>query len=172
MHYWSRDCTSGHDRHAWNAFTGSTGGWTDWTVDLSAYAGKKIDIRVSVITDWATLGLGRLDRRLRLTDGATTIEFNDFEADTGGWTDRPAAAGTDNLTNGWTRRTKEFQEGGVVTTNDTVYTGLRLRGHQRGVAQRVHEAHADASSACSAPRAAFEHRHGHRRRDGRTGPRR
>ena len=42
----------------WNRFTGSTGGWTDWTVDLSAYAGKKVDIRISIITDWGTLGLG------------------------------------------------------------------------------------------------------------------
>ena len=147
---------------AWHAFTGSSGGWTDWTVDLSQYAGKKIDIRLSVITDWGTLGLGTWIDDLRLSDGNTTLEFNDFETDTGtGWTIGPPPAGTDNPTNGWTRRTKEFQEGGVVTTTDTVLHRVRLRGHQRDGAQRVHEAHADPPRR--AQRAAgrrLEHRHG------------
>ena len=114
---------------AWHAFTGSSGGWTDWTVDLSQYAGKKIDIRLSAITDWGTLGLGTWIDDLRLSDGNTTLESNDFETNTGaGWTIGPPPPGTDNPTNGWNRRTKEFQEGGVVTTNDTVLTGFGFEG--------------------------------------------
>jgi hypothetical protein len=42
----------------WNAFTGNSQGWRDWTVDLSAYAGKRVEVAISVITDWGTLGLG------------------------------------------------------------------------------------------------------------------
>ena len=92
---------------AWHAFTGSSGGWTDWTVDLSQYAGKKIDIRLSAVTDWGTLGLGTWIDDLRLSDGNTTLESNDFETNTGtGWTIGPPPAGTDNPTNGWNRRTK------------------------------------------------------------------
>ena len=130
-HYWNADgeCGPQGTTGAWHAFTGSSGGWTDWTVDLSQYAGKKIDIRLSAVTDWGTLGLGTWIDDLRLSDGNTTLESNDFETDTGtGWTIGPPPAGTDNPTNGWNRRTKEFQEGGVVTTNDTVLTGFGFEG--------------------------------------------
>ena len=128
LHYWSATCAPTGTTGTWNAFTGSTGGWTDWNVDLSAYAGKKIDLRISVITDWSTLGLGVWVDDMRLTDGATSIEFNDFEANDGGWVVGPPPAGTDNPTNGWTRRGDQFDEGGVVATDDTLYTGFGFEG--------------------------------------------
>ena len=47
-HYWTvnpADAEDGCDPTGttgeWNAFTGSSGGWKDWTVDLSAYAGGR-----------------------------------------------------------------------------------------------------------------------------------
>src|SRR3954470_14717859 len=98
------------------------------TVDLSAYAGKKVDLRISVITDWGTLGLGVWVDDVKLTDGATVLEFNDFETGLGGWTVGPPPAGTDVPTNGWERRTEEFKEGGVVATDDTLYTGFGFEG--------------------------------------------
>lgn len=128
LHYWSPDCEPQGTTGTWNGFTGSSGGWTDWTIDLSAYAGRKIDIRLSMITDWASLGLGAWIDDLRLSDGATTIESNDFETDLGGWTVGPPPPGTDNPTNGWTRRGDQFDEGGVVATDDTIYTGFGFEG--------------------------------------------
>ncbi|WP_053226210.1 M14 family zinc carboxypeptidase [Solirubrobacter soli] len=128
LHYWSPTCEPTGTTGVWNAFTGSSGGWTDWTVDLSAYAGKKVDLRISVITDWGTLGLGVWVDDLKLTDGATVLESNDFETGTGGWVAGPPPAGTDVPVNGWERRTEEFKEGGVVTTDDTVYTGFGFEG--------------------------------------------
>ena len=65
---------------------------------------------------------------MRLTNGATTLEFNDFETNLGGWTVGPPPAGTDNPTNGWERRTEQFKEGGVVATDDTLYTGFGFEG--------------------------------------------
>ena len=56
------------------------------------------------------------------------IEFNDFEANDGGWVVGPPPAGTDNPTNGWTRRGDQFDEGGVVATDDTLYTGFGFEG--------------------------------------------
>ena len=70
-------------------------------------------------------------------------QTDDFDTRLSSSTIGPPPAGTDVPTNGWERRTEEFKEGGVVATDDTLYTGLRLRGHQRVRAQRVHEAHAD-----------------------------
>ena len=81
-----------------------------------------------MITDWSTLGLGVWVDDVRLTDGATSIEFNDFEANDGGWVVGPPPAGTDNPTNGWTRRGDQFDEGGIVATNDTLYTGFGFEG--------------------------------------------
>ena len=53
---------------AWNAATGSSGGWQEWKVDLTAYAGQKVDIAIMYATDWAVQGLGVwLDDRVRST---------------------------------------------------------------------------------------------------------
>jgi hypothetical protein len=129
LHYWSATCEPTGTTGEWHAFTGSSGGWTDWTVDLTAYAGKKVDLRISVITDWGTLGLGAWVDDWRLTDGATTLEFNDFEQPLdASWQIGPPPEGTDNPTNGWTQREQEFTEGGVVATDDTVYTGFGFEG--------------------------------------------
>jgi hypothetical protein len=134
-HYWTvnpADTEDGCDPTGttgeWHAFTGASGGWTDWTVDLSAYAGRKIDVRVAAITDWGTLGLGAWVDDWRLTDGATTLEFQDFEQPLdSSWLIGPPPEGTP-LPNGWTQRGQEFVEGGVVTTDDTVYTGFGFEG--------------------------------------------
>ena len=81
-----------------------------------------------MITDWGTLGLGAWVDDWRLTDGATEIEFQDFEAPLdASWLLGPPPEGTP-LANGWTQRGQEFIEGGVVTTDDTVYTGFGFEG--------------------------------------------
>jgi len=129
LHYWSATCEPTGTTGQWHAFTGSSGGWTDWDVDLSAYAGKKIELRLSVITDWGTLGLGTWVDDWKLTDGATTLESNDFEQDLdASWLIGPPPPGTAVPVNGWTRRGEQFTEGGVVATDDTVYTGFGFEG--------------------------------------------
>jgi murein tripeptide amidase MpaA len=129
LHYLSPDCAPTGTTGVWNRFTGSTGGWTDWTADLSAYAGRKIDVRISIITDWGTLGLGAWVDDWSLTDGATQLESNDFEQPLdASWQIGPPPAGTDSPENGWTQQGAEFSEGGVVTTDDTVYTGFGFEG--------------------------------------------
>ena len=125
LHYLTADCESGGTTGEFNRFTGSTGGWTEWTSDLSAYAGRKIEVRLAIITDWSTLGLGAWIDDWNLTDGATQLEFNDFEQPLdASWLVGPPPAGTDSPVNGWTQQGAEFVEGGVVTTDDTVYTGF------------------------------------------------
>ena len=60
-------------------------------------------------------------------DGATLAETS-FETDEGGWTIGPPPPGTDNPANGWERTTEQFQEGAVVATDDTVYSGFGFEG--------------------------------------------
>jgi murein tripeptide amidase MpaA len=128
QHYWTADCQPHGTTGDWHGFTGSTSGWKHWTSDLSAYAGKKVDIRISVITDWGTLGLGAWVDDVRVSDGSTTLDFTDFEAGLNGWTIGPPPAGTDILIDGWVRRTEQFKEGGIVATDDTLYAGFGFEG--------------------------------------------
>ena len=63
-------------------YNGESGGWIKESVDLSAYAGKKIQIRFEYVTDAAVNGKGFL------LDDVSIPEINyetDFESDDGGW---------------------------------------------------------------------------------------
>ncbi len=72
----------------WNAvdkFTGNTDGWTDWNVDLSAYAGKKVTFRYHYNTDGGLALAGAfLDEITLVKDGQAQ------------WTD-----GAEDGDNGW-----------------------------------------------------------------------
>ena len=56
------------------------------------------------------------------------VESTDFEADAGGWVVTDPPEGSDPLSRNWTRRGQEFEEGGIVITDDTVYTGFGFEG--------------------------------------------
>ena len=64
------------------AYNGKSGGWIEETVDLSAYVGKKIQVRFEYITDAAVNGEGLLLDDIRVD----AIGYaSDFESDLGGW---------------------------------------------------------------------------------------
>ena len=65
-----------------NAYNGKTNGWIEQEVDLSDYAGKKVQVRFEYVTDAAVNGEGLLldDVRVDAID-----YFTDFETDDGGW---------------------------------------------------------------------------------------
>ena len=112
----------------WNAATGSSGGWVPWNVDLTPWAGKHIEVYVTVATDPASLGLGVWIDQTKITADGATVSETGFETDDGGWTIGPPPEGTDNPENGWARAQESFKEGGVVGTNDSVYTGFGFEG--------------------------------------------
>jgi murein tripeptide amidase MpaA len=112
----------------WNAATGSSGGWVPWTADLSAYAGKKVEVSITVATDPATLGLGVWVDQWAITRSSGPIASGGFETDDDGWTIGDPPAGTDNPENGWGREQESFKEGAVVATNDSIYTGFGFEG--------------------------------------------
>jgi hypothetical protein len=64
------------------AYNGQTNGWKDETVDLSAFAGKKVQIRFEYVTDAALNGEGFLLDDFKIP----AINYQtDFESDNGGW---------------------------------------------------------------------------------------
>src|SRR5688500_12378534 len=56
-HYQTRDganaCTCTGTTGAWNAASGSSGGWQEWSSDLSAYAGESVEISIAYTSDWS-----------------------------------------------------------------------------------------------------------------------
>jgi hypothetical protein len=77
----STDNNTSGNSYGWG-YTGKSTGWIQEQVDLSAYAGKKVDLRFEYITDAAVNGEGFL------LDDVSIPAANyqtDFEKDDGGW---------------------------------------------------------------------------------------
>lgn len=126
-HYQGADCSPTGTSGAWNAATGSSGGWQEWNVDLTAYAGKQVEVSISYLTDWGTQGLGVfVDDTQVVVNGAVTAETS-FEDGLGGWTPSAPPAGS-RVTNNWERSQTAFEEGAGTTTEDTVFTGFGVEG--------------------------------------------
>src|SRR5918994_1649511 len=46
-------CTATGTTGAWNAASGNSSGWQQWSIDLSAYAGESVEISIAYASDWA-----------------------------------------------------------------------------------------------------------------------
>ncbi len=117
----------------WNAATGSSGGWQEWSLPIPvAYAGKNVEIAVSVVSDPASQGLGNWVDELRVVDSADALINSadpSFESGIDGWTlpgpPGPAGPAGQSDATGWERaQSAPFIEAPIVTTTDTVYTGF------------------------------------------------
>ncbi len=128
-------CSSTGTSGAWNAATGSSGGWQHWQMPIpAAYDGKTVEIAISVATDPASLGLGAwVDEAKLLDSSANPVNSADpsFESGDDDWTrpgpPGPAGSQAQNPAVGWDRaQNAPFVETPIVTTTDTVYTGFGL----------------------------------------------
>jgi Zinc carboxypeptidase/Immune inhibitor A peptidase M6 len=127
-HYQGANCESTGTTGDWHAATGTSNGWSEWSVDLSAYAGQQVEVSISYVTDWATQGVGVfLDDVSVLVDGTAVAETS-FETDLGGWTVSGSPEGSASNVNDWIRTQLGFEEGAAVTTEDAVYFGFGLEG--------------------------------------------
>jgi len=103
----------------WYAFTGNSNGWQQVSMDLSAYAGKTVEIYISYASDWATQNLGVFVDDILIF--GQPIE--DFETGMGDWT--VSVAPGSGAFNNWARITGAgFPEGPAMRTADTVYLGF------------------------------------------------
>ena len=110
----------------WNAASGSSGGWEQWTIDLDAYAGKTVEISIAYISDWGTQNLGVFLDDITLPDGSSTS----FEgADTGGWqvTGPPEGSGA-NANNWEITDAGGFPVGASITTPRSLLLGFGFEG--------------------------------------------
>ena len=58
-------CTPTGTTRQWNAASGHSAGWEQWSIDLSAYAGKQVEVSIAYASDWSVQGLGVVRRRHR-----------------------------------------------------------------------------------------------------------
>jgi Zinc carboxypeptidase/Immune inhibitor A-like, MAM domain len=111
----------------WWAASGNSGGWQQWSVDLSAYAGGQVEVSIAYISDWASQGLGVFVDDIEVSTGAGTTSFEG--TDTGGWeVTGPPAGSAPNPNNFIITTAAGFPEAAVVATPGSLMTGFGFEG--------------------------------------------
>jgi len=118
-------CTPTGTTGQWNAATGRSNGWEQWSMDLSRYAGKQVEVSIAYASDWSTQGLGAFVDDTTVSTGETTS----FEDGLGGWTAAGPPPGSGPNANNWERTTASgFPEGAAITTPWSIYLGFGVEG--------------------------------------------
>ncbi|MFF3760824.1 M14 family zinc carboxypeptidase [Streptomyces sp. NPDC002185] len=128
-------CAPSGTTGSWNAFTGPSNGWRQASVDLSAWAGRKVELAISYVSDPGTGETGAFVDDTRLVTGTGT-EAEGFETSLGAWSTPGAPAGSPGNASDWTRSGALFHSRAAVTTRDTVLLGFGLE-HVPGTAERA-----------------------------------
>src|SRR3954453_453890 len=122
------DCTNHGTSGAWNAATGNSGGFQDWEVDLSAYAGKQVEVSITYAQDFATAGLGAFVNAVQILKNGAVTESTGFETGLAPWEAGPQPAGTAQDATWVGRGAVGFAEGPGIATEDTLLWGFGLEG--------------------------------------------
>ena len=128
-------CTATGTSGAWNAASGRSPGWEQWEFDLSEYAGDQVEISISYVSDWGVQGIGVFLDQLEVSTtggplaGGGTTSFEDDGDPMDGWEIPGPPEGTAVNGNDWLRTgSLGFEEGAIVSTDDTLYFGFGLEG--------------------------------------------
>ena len=116
-----------------------------------AFAGKQVELLITVITDWGTLGLGTWVDDVKVTDGATTLGVDglrDRRPAAGPSTDPPAGSDFADAQLD-ARAARSSRRAASSRTDDTVYTGSGSRASSAAAAAGVHEARPEAPGRAS-----------------------
>ena len=109
----------------WNAASGNSGGWQQWSINLDDYAGETVEISIAYISDWSTQNLGVFVDDVTLPDGTSTS----FEAGLDGWQVTGPPAGSGPNANNWIRTDAAgFPVGASISTPDSILMGFGLEG--------------------------------------------
>jgi hypothetical protein len=115
----------------WHAASGNSGGWQQWRVDLSGYAGQQVEVSIVFATDWGTLTVpGVLVDDTAVTVNGSTVAETSFETDLGGWS-VPGAhpAGPSTNLNDWIQSERiPFEDAAVTQTGFGLLFGFGLEG--------------------------------------------
>jgi hypothetical protein len=122
------DCTGTGTTGSWNAATGNSGGYESWSVDLSAYKGKQVEISIAYAQDFAVSGLGVFLDDVSVVKDGTTTDQTSFESDFGGFTPGPAPDGSENDQQWLRSQSLGYVVGPGVATANTLDYGFGFEG--------------------------------------------
>ncbi|MER6616957.1 M14 family metallopeptidase [Streptomyces xantholiticus] len=128
-------CTASGTTGSWNAFTGASDGWRAASFDLSAYAGRQIEVSVSYITDPSAGGRGVFVDRVGVVTGGAEQSVEGFESSLGPWQVTGPPQGSPALRGNWERSQDLFPSASAVTTRNSVLLGFGLE-HVRTASER------------------------------------
>ena len=118
-------CTATGTTGAWNAASGNSAGWQEWSIDLSAYAGENVEISIAYASDWATQGIGVFVDDITLPDGTSTS----FETGLDGWAiTGPPEGSAPNVNNFIRTDASGFPVGNAIATPHSLLLGFGLEG--------------------------------------------
>jgi len=119
-------CTGTGTTGAWNAASGGSGGWEQWSVNLGAYAGQQVEVSIAYASDWATQGLGVFVDDIVVSTGEGSTSF---ETGLDGWAVTGPPLGSAANANKWVLTdAASFPVGAAVTTSRTIIMGFGVEG--------------------------------------------
>ena len=110
---------------AWNAATGRSSGWEQWSIDLSAYAGKQVEVSIAYASDWSVQGLGAFVDDTTLSTGAIDVVRGRSRRLGGDW---PPPGSGPNANNWISHDLGRLPRGRRVSTPSSIYFGFGLEG--------------------------------------------
>ncbi|MGW2731935.1 M14 family zinc carboxypeptidase [Streptomyces sp. NPDC001494] len=119
-------CAATGTTGSWHSLTGSSDGWRQAGFDLSAYAGRTVEVSIAYVTDPGSGGHGVLADDASLVVGGAAKDTEGFETSLGAWRVSGPPAGSPAALKDWTRTGALFQTYGAVATDDTVLLGFGL----------------------------------------------
>ena len=117
-------CTPTGATGEWNAMTGRSDGWRPAVLDLSAYAGRQVEVSISFVTDSAVAGTGVVVDDTELVVGGAVVSAESFETGLGAWAPLDPPPGSPTGGAAFVRSPGLLS--GAVTTEDTVLLGFGL----------------------------------------------
>jgi murein tripeptide amidase MpaA len=124
--------TAGTPVGAWNASSGNSSGWQNWSIDLSAYKGKQVELSIVFATDWGTTTVPGVMLDDTTVTAGSNVSSTGFETqgDLGGWTIPGAhAQGPSTNVNDWIQSDRvPFEDAAVTVTDFGMMFGFGLEG--------------------------------------------
>jgi len=118
-------CTGTGTTGAWNAASGNSAGWQQWSINLAAYAGETVEISIAYASDWASQGIGVFLDDIALPDGTSTS----FETGLDGWAITGPPEGSAPNNNNFIRTDASgFPVGNAIATPHSLLLGFGLEG--------------------------------------------
>jgi hypothetical protein len=123
-------CTPTGTSGAWNGASGNSNGFTDWNVDLTPFAGKKVEFSITYVSDPGVQLLGTFVDDVKVTSGGTTLLATSFEDGTlAPFVVGDAPEGSKKGFHTWAAsQTKGFEDGPGIRTSRSLLLGFGVEG--------------------------------------------